>query len=102
MLNGKVEIVRFKSASKDRDRWCSVMSYDRQFRIADATQRKACDPICIWDEHGSSCLSSTEDLSARRKILFVMRDLRYVGSPDSRTPRQSDDLIVYAQLDRSQ
>ena len=59
------------------------MSKGRQFHIAGAAQRKARDPIFVWDEHSSSCLSSVEDISARQKIVLVMRDLRYVGSPDS-------------------
>ena len=63
----------------------ALMSYGRQFHIAGAAQRKARDPIFVWDEHGSSCLSSAEDLSARRKILLVMRDLGCVGSRDSRS-----------------
>ena len=62
------------------------MSYGRQFHIVGAAHRKARDPIFVRDEHGSSCLSSVEDLSARRKILLVIGDLRnYVGSPDSRS-----------------
>ena len=63
----------------------ALMSYGGQFHIAGAAQRKACYPIFVWDEHSSSCLSSAEDLSARRKILLVIWDLRYVGSPDSRS-----------------
>ena len=63
----------------------ALMSYGRQFHIAGAAQRKARDPIFVWDKHGSRCLSSAEDLSARRKILLVIWDLRYVGSPDSRS-----------------
>ena len=62
MLTGKLEIVHVESASKDRDRW----SYGRQFHIAGVAQRKARDSILVWDEHGSSCLPSAEDLSARR------------------------------------
>ena len=62
-----------------------LMSYGRQFHIAGAAQRKVRDSIFVWDEHGSSCLSSAEDLSARRKILLVIRDLRYAGSPDCRS-----------------
>ena len=62
----------------------ALMSYSRQFHIAGAAQRKARDPIFVWDEHVSSCLLA-EDLNARRKILLVMRDLKYVGSPDSRS-----------------
>ena len=85
MLKGKLEIMHFETASKDRDRWCSSNVMRQAVRIADATQRKARDPIFVWDEHGSSCLSSAEDLSARRKILLVIRDLRYGGSPDSRS-----------------
>ena len=57
----------------------ALISYGRQFCIAAAAQRKARDPIFVWDEHGSSFLSSAENLSARRKILLVMRDFRYVG-----------------------
>ena len=63
----------------------ALISYGRQFHIAGAAQRKARDPIFVRDEHGSSFLSSAEDLSARRKILLAMRDLRYVGSSDSRS-----------------
>ena len=63
----------------------ALMSYGRQFHIAGEAQRKARDSIFVADEHGSSCLSSTEDLSERRKVLLVIRDLRYVGSPDSRS-----------------
>ena len=62
-----------------------LMSYGRQLHIAGVAQRKARDPIFVWDEHGSICLSSAEDLSACRKILFVMRDLRYVDLPDYRS-----------------
>ena len=47
------------------------MSYGIQFHIADAAQRQARDPIFVWDEDGSSCLSSAEDLSARGKIFLV-------------------------------
>ena len=62
------------------------MSYGRPFHIVGAAQRKARDQIFVRDEHGSSYLSSAEDVSARRKILLVIRDLRYyVGSPDSRS-----------------
>ena len=63
----------------------ALMSYGKQFHIAGAAQRNARDPIFVWNEDGSSCLSSAEDLSARRKILLVMRDLRYAGSSDSRS-----------------
>ena len=57
----------------------ALMSYGRKFHIAGAAQRKVRDPIFVWHEHGASCLSSAEDLSARRKISHVIRDLRYVG-----------------------
>ena len=63
----------------------ALMSYGRQLHIASAALRQTHDPIFVWDEHGSSCMSSAEDLSARRTILLVIRDLRYVGSPDSRS-----------------
>ena len=63
----------------------ALMSYGRQFHIADAAQRKARDPIFVWDEHGSSCLPSAEDLSARRKIFLVIQDLRYFDLPDCRS-----------------
>ena len=63
----------------------ALMSYGRQFHIVGAAQRKVHDPIFVCDEHGSSCLSSSEELSARQNILLVIRDLRYVGSPDYRT-----------------
>ena len=76
--------MRFKSASKDRDS-AALMSYGRQFHIGDAAQRKVRDSIFVWNEYGSSFLSIAEDLSTRRKILLVIRDLRYVGSPDFRS-----------------
>ena len=63
----------------------ALMSYGWQFHIVGATQRKARGPIFVWDEHDSSCLSLAEDPSTSRKILLVIRDLRYVGSPDSRS-----------------
>ena len=63
----------------------ALISYGRQFHIAGVAQRKARDPIFVWDEHSSSCLSLTEDLSARQQILLVIRDLRYVRSSDSRS-----------------
>ena len=63
----------------------ALMSYGRQFHIAGAGQRKARDPIFAREEYGSSCLSSTEDLRASRKILLVIRNLKYVGSPDSKS-----------------
>ena len=56
-------------------------------------------PISVWDEHGSSCLSSTEDLSARRKIFLVIRDLRLFTRLQEFV-RKNDGLIVYAPLDR--
>ena len=62
----------------------ALISYGRQFHIASAPQRKAYDQIFVQGEHGSSCLSLTEYLSIRRKILLVIRDPRYVGSPDSK------------------
>ena len=74
----------------------ALMSYGRQFHIVGAAQRKARDPLFVWDEHGSSCLSSAEDLSARLKILLVIRDLTRFQE----FVRQSDDLIVYAPLDK--
>ena len=43
----------------------AVMSYGRQFHIAGAAQRKARDQIFVWDEHGSSCQLSAEDVNAR-------------------------------------
>ena len=46
----------------------ALMSYGRQFHTAGATQRKARVPVFVWDEHGSSCLSSAEDLSARKNL----------------------------------
>ena len=85
ILKGKLEKVRFESASEDRARWIALISYDRQFHIAGAAQRKARDSIFVWEEHVSSCLSPAEDLSPHRKILLGMRDLRYGGSPDSRS-----------------
>ena len=63
----------------------ALLSNGRQFHIAGEAQRKARDSIFVKDEHGSSCLSLAEDLSASRNILLVVRDLRYVGSPDSRS-----------------
>ena len=79
----------------------ALMSYGRQFHIDGAAQRKARDPIFVWDERGSSCLSSTEDLRTRRKISFVMRALRYIGFTGLQEfARQSGDLIVYEPLDR--
>ena len=82
MLKGKLQIVSFESVRKIETGGAALMSYSRQFHIAGTAQRKARDPMFVSDEHGSSCLSSAEDLSARRKILLVMRDLRYAGSPD--------------------
>ena len=78
----------------------ALMSYGRQFHIAGAAQRKVRDPIFIWDEHGSSCLSSAEDLNARRKILLVIRDLICWFTGLQEFVCQSGDLIVYAPLDR--
>ena len=43
----------------------ALISYGRQFHISGAAQRKAHDPIFVRDEHGSSCLSSADDLRAR-------------------------------------
>ena len=101
MLKGKLEIVRFESASTDRDRWCSSNVIRQAVSYCRCGTTKARDPIFVWDEHGSSCLSSAEDLSARRKSCS-----RYGISDMSvhRTPgvfvRQSGDLIVYSPLDR--
>ena len=78
-----LEIVRFENRKMETD-GAALMSHGSQFRIAGAAQRKARDPIFVWDEHGSSYPSSAEDLGAGRKILLVMRNLRYVGSPDCR------------------
>ena len=57
----------------------ALISYGRQFHIAGVAQRKARDPIFVWDGRGSSCLSSAEDLSARRKLLLEIRDHRHSG-----------------------
>ena len=96
MLKGNLEIVRFESASKVRDRWCSSNVILQVVHVADAEQRNARDPIFVWDEHDSSCLSSAEDLSSRRQILLVIRDLRYVGSPNSRSPVNWTDTAAGA------
>ena len=77
--------MRFEAASKDTDRWCSSNVIWQAVPYFWCGTTKARDPIFVWDEHGSSCLSSAEDLNARRKILLVIRDLRYVGSLDSRS-----------------
>ena len=61
------------------------MQYGRQFQIAGAAPRMARDQNLLRDENDSSCLSSAKDLSAHRKILLVIRDFRYVGSPDFRS-----------------
>ena len=61
------------------------MSYGRQFHNAGAAQRNVRDPIFVRAEHDLSCLLSAEDLSVRRQILLVVRNLRYVGSPDFRS-----------------
>ena len=79
----------------------ALMSYGRQFHIAGAAQRKARDLIFKWDEHGSSCLSSAEDFSTRRKILLVIKGSQICCSTGLQEfVRQSGDLIVYAPLDR--
>ena len=59
--------------------------YGRQFQDAGAAQRNACHPIFVREEHGSSCLSSADDLDVCRKTRLVIRNLRYAGSPDSRS-----------------
>ena len=78
----------------------ALMSYGRQFHIAGAAQRKACDQAFLRDEHGSSYLLSAEDVSARRKILLVIgiSDMLVTGLQEF--IRQSGDLIVNALLDR--
>ena len=76
------------------------MSYGRQFHIAGEVQRKARDPIFVCDEHGSSCLSSAEDLNGTSKNLA--RDTGsqicwFTGLQEF--VRKCGDLIVYAPLD---
>ena len=77
MVKGKLE-------KTETDGTASI-SYGRQFHITGAALRKAHDSIFVLDEHGSNFLPSADDVSALRKILYVMRNLRYVGSPDSRS-----------------
>ena len=77
--------MRFSLFRKLETDGAALMSYGRHFHIASVVQRKACDPIFVSDEHGSSCLPSAEDLNACQNILLVIRDLRYIGSPNSRS-----------------
>ena len=76
------------------------MSYGRQFHSAGAAQRKVRDQSFVRDEHGLSCLLLAEDLSARRKILLVIRDLRCWFTRLHEFVSQSGNLIVYAPLDK--
>ena len=97
MLKHRLEIVRFESAWKVTDRWCS----SNVIRHA-VPYCRYCTTKGMWSNFRtgwtrSSCLSSAEDLIVRRKFFSVIRDLRYVGLPDSRS--QTGDLIVYAPLD---
>ena len=68
------------------------MSYGRQFHIAGAAQRKARDPIFVWDEHVSSYLSSAEDLKNRghdagSRVCWITGLQQFA--------RQIGDLMVY-------
>ena len=79
----------------------ALMSYGRQFHITGVAQRKVHDPIFVWDELRSSCLSLAEDLSARQKNLArdTGSQIRwFTGLQEFLC--QSGDVIVYAPLDR--
>ena len=100
MLKGNLEIMRLSLLRKIETNGAALMSYSRQFHISGAAQRKARDPVFIWDEHGSSCLSSAEDVSAQKNLARDAGSQVCWFNGLQVFIHQSGDLIVYTPLDR--
>ena len=86
MPKDKLEIVCFESASKDRDRWCSsnIHTAGSSILMARHIERRV-----IQYSYGINAVRVVcrrlKILAHVEKILFVMQNLRYAGSSDSRS-----------------
>ena len=72
-----------------------VTLYRGSSKLPERHNEKLANPIFVRDVHGSSCLSSADDLDTCWKTKLVNRDIRI-----QELVRQSGDLIAYAPLDR--